>query len=315
MTHFTLGHGGRHRGPHLHLHLLPVVVAAIVTAALVLLLAPAAHAVTSARGTITASSAANTYVLEVENTGTDAIQCMRFFAASGVVLTGVSSPASLEGTTRFAAQTQISPGASKLFTFTTQAAYPVNGGGHLDVSATCSLGSDVGSDVTGPAPPPLVLPCACTRLVADFGSLKTNSANKRRLDLNIEWTMFCRIGTGGCSGQIDVTTPGLADATVAPPAGGIIRCSSNPCKAQKALRTKVRIILPARYAGTLRANRMLIVKVQPYCLTPAGKRVKQKALTMHLVFDRHGRFDRQGSAVHGPRRDNGSNKPFPQQMV
>ncbi len=118
-------------------------------------IAPAsAAAVTRAQGTITAvQGQANTYVLTVENTGNEAIQCMRFFAASGVTITGVSPPAERESASVFSAGPglNITPGDSRNFTFTTQAAYPTNGGGTLNVSSTCATGSDVSSQVSGPA--------------------------------------------------------------------------------------------------------------------------------------------------------------------
>ena len=289
---------------------------AVVVAMLVF--APAVMAVTRATGTITRGEAANTYVLEVANTGTDAIQCLRFFAATGVVITGVSAPATLEAQNRFGAQIQILPGASRLFTFVTQSAYPDNGGGRLDVSATCATGSDVASDVAGPAPAggPPAAPCECTRLAFSFGSLATNTANTRRLDLGLEWTLFCRAGPGGCKGEIKLAT-GVRGAQIAPPTGGVIKCSSPGCRPQKALRVKVRITLPARWAGARRAGRSLRVRVTAYCINSAGRRVRSgSAKTMTLAFGRNGRFDRHASDVNGDgRRDDGRRRPLAPAMT
>jgi hypothetical protein len=127
----------------------------LVTTLLGLLLtaAPAA-AQTSAAGTISGSG--TSWTLTVLNTGAQQIQCLSFGAAAGVQVTGATGPGTVVANPQGfdASGLTIGPDQSAAFDFTTTAPYPENGGGTLAISSTCTPGSDVPAQVTGPAPRP-----------------------------------------------------------------------------------------------------------------------------------------------------------------
>ena len=127
---------------------------AVAALSLVLLLAAPAAAQTSAAGTISGSG--TSWTLSVLNTGAQAIQCLSFGAAAGVQVTGASGPGAVAANPQGfdASGLAIGPDQSAQFAFTTTAPYPDNGGGTLLVSSSCTPGSDVPAQVTGPAPAP-----------------------------------------------------------------------------------------------------------------------------------------------------------------
>jgi hypothetical protein len=118
------------------------------------LLLPAGSAsaqTTSAVGEIAGSG--TQYTFTIRNTGQTQLQCMRFFAAQGVQLTGASGPGQTqtEGTNAFSAQNfTMTPDQSLQWAFTTSQPYPANAGGQLRVSPNCA--QDFPGEVTGPAP-------------------------------------------------------------------------------------------------------------------------------------------------------------------
>jgi hypothetical protein len=121
-----------------------------------LLLSPAsAHAVVAATGVI--AGADREYTLTVRNTGDQAIQCIQFVAAQGVLLRSVDGPGTIEPNEGFGVSgLNIAPGTEAVWTFTTQDPYPANAGGTLRVSGDCVV--DVDAPVSGPAPPPVPQP-------------------------------------------------------------------------------------------------------------------------------------------------------------
>lgn len=272
-------------------------------------LAASALASTSASGALT-NGGVKRYTLTVTNTGTDAIHCMRFTAAAGVVIATVSGPAgtSQNGPTQFGAQDiTIVPGANAAWSFTTEQDYPVGGGGTLDVSATCAQGSDVSSQVSGPpaqtTPTPTATPtptqtpvpgaCKCIRLSVLASHIRTPVVNdKIDFDFNLAWTMICLRGTGGCHGTIILTPPG-GGWTIRLPRRALIECDG-PCA--KTTEDNFRVSMrtrPGNFSKQARANRTYKVKIRMTC---QGKRVAPLVLQFH--FDRNGVFDRKGSKLH-----------------
>jgi murein DD-endopeptidase MepM/ murein hydrolase activator NlpD len=125
---------------------------AILGAVIALGASPASAAI-SARGTLSGSG--TSYSLEVSNTGDITLERMTFTAAGGVTITGSGGPGVPTGSssTGFSrGRISIEPGTAGVFTFTTSAAYPVNGGGALGVAT--NSGRFVTASVSGPEPPP-----------------------------------------------------------------------------------------------------------------------------------------------------------------
>jgi hypothetical protein len=125
----------------------------IALVSLLCLAAPAA-AQTSAAGTISGSG--TSWRLTVLNTGAQPIQCLSFTAAAGVQVTSATGPGTVLANPQGfdASGLAIGPDQTAAFDFTTTAPYPDNGGGTLLVSSSCTPGSDVPAQVSGPAPRP-----------------------------------------------------------------------------------------------------------------------------------------------------------------
>lgn len=278
-----------------------------------------ASAVTAAKGTITAvPGQANTYVLTVENTGNEAIQCMRFFAASGVTITGVSPPAQQESASVFSAgpTLNITPGNSSNFTFTTQAPYPTDGGGALNVSSTCATGSDVSAPVTGPAggaggpPPPPVDPrCKCTGLTATLGKPSIRALHGRFLGFKLKWKLKCSAGDGdNCRGKIKVKTfP--KDVTFTSPRDKVVDCVGR-CARTTRRRSDLEMLFSERLrpladapASRLRRHKKpypkLRIGLDFFCLDADGVEKLVGRRVMTVKFDRLGQVDKRASDLDG----------------
>lgn len=284
-------------------------------AALALLaIAPGASAVTRAQGTITAvPGQANTYVLTVDNTGNETIQCMRFFAPAGVNITAVSPPATQESSRVFSAGpgVNIAPGNSRNFSFRTQAPYPTNGGGTLNVSSTCSTGSDVSSQVTGPAgavapPDPR---CKCSGLTARLVDPSIRSLHGRSLGFKVRWKLTCTKGTGtSCRGRIKMRTS-PRDVKFTKPKSKVVRCKGK-CGASTTRRSSLSLLFSKRLrplsnasAAKRRAHDQpyprLRISLDFYCLDADGKETRVGRRVVTVKFDRYGQVNRKTSDLNG----------------
>ena len=295
------------------MRLRPLSCATVVVLALIGLGPSGASAVTRAQGTITeVPGEANTYVLTVDNTGSDPIQCMRFFAANGVTITGVSPPAEQESASVFSAGPglQISPGSSRDFRFTTQQPYPTNGGGTLNVSSTCSAGSDVSSQVTGPAgaaPPPGDPACKCTGLTATLVDPTIHALHGRFLGFKVRWKLTCSEGAGdNCRGRIKIATfP--RDVNITKPRNKVVNCVGR-CAATTTRRSGLRMILSKRLRplATAPVSKRrkhnfpyppLRIGLTFFCLDAAGAETRVGRQVMTVRFDRYGQVDRRRSRL------------------
>jgi hypothetical protein len=177
---------------------------------------------TSAAGVIAGvpDASGNAYTLTMTNTGREPIECMRFTVAQGVTLTGTTSPPGTQtgvlNGRQFGARIDpaLQPGDSKVWTFTTQAPYPANAGGGLDVSPDCI--EDVPGMVTGPAPGGAVAPppppppgprCKCVSLDVKVTREALNFSDPNRFHFQLVWTIKCEGAAGNCRGQIKVGPP------------------------------------------------------------------------------------------------------------
>jgi hypothetical protein len=291
----------------------PFLFAALLALALLGLLPAGASAVVRAQGTITAvSNQPNTYVLTIENTGTEQIECMRFTAASGVTITSASPPGELVPPNRIVAGPgiAIAPGNSRNFTFTTQSAYPTNGGGTLEVSATCATGSDFSARGIGRAaannPPPPDPSCLCSGLTAKLINPTIHALHGRFLGFKIRWTLKCTAGApNNCRGRIRVVTrPGNINITG--PRSRRVNCRGRHCPGGTRGTRELRMILPARLRPLANApvsrrrqhkNPYPPIRIQLRfaCLDAAGNARQVPARTLTVKFDRYGQVDRRRS--------------------
>ena len=170
--------------------------------------ASGARATVAGNGVI--SGQGTSYTLVVNNTGTETIRCMRWFAPSGTSVPSASGP----GTTSsfgsgFGAQNlSIAPGAQATFTFTTSQVVDPNNDGQLHFSADCI--GDVTAQLSGPAGS--TSPCVCITLNGRIvpSTIKITNPGERggiKLEFSVAWTMNCATGSGGCVGQLELIPP------------------------------------------------------------------------------------------------------------
>jgi hypothetical protein len=266
------------------------------------------------RATGVIDGSGTSYTLTITNTGEETIRCFRFTSAEGVRITSVSPPAQLSppqfappNRSQFGAQTDIPRGSDLIIQFTTEAPYPENGGGVLDVSSTCEAGSDVSFTVTGP-----VFACRCIGLTAEL--TKFSFGTPRELDFKVKWTLGCSEGTGQtCRGRIRFETlqaghkfirkseqtvecvgacAGRTTRTV-PPDGR---------KDGRTVRTGLDTLLPKGFERDKRAGKSVKIRAKLYCLDAAGRERLFKTLTFRVQFRRGGFVDGRNSDLNGDKR-------------
>jgi hypothetical protein len=308
----------------------PVALGAILVALVVVLSLPStAWAPTRAAGSLDGSG--TSYTLTVQNTGDQFIYCMRFFASPGVKIKSVLSPAVLQGSNGFSAETNIRPGDSQTFSFTTEQQYPPGSGGTLEVSTTCSPGSDVSSQVTGPPEPPVAppgppAPCRCFAIGANLGAISILAHHGRHLSFRVRWGLICTAGPGpGCRGRIKVSTGDKKDVKFLSPRSKTVRCKGK-CNAFSHGRKEISLLLSKklrplseavhklspiqlrkRIADLKKTGQLpypqLRVGVKLFCLTAAGKAHPVKFLVMTFKFDSQGQVNRKRSDLDGDGRE------------
>jgi hypothetical protein len=303
--------------------------AALVPLALValLLVFPAtAQGLTRASGSLDGSGTA--YTLTVQNTGDQPIYCMRFFASSGVKIKSVLAPGTPQGSNGFSAETNIAPGGSQTFSFTTEQQYPPGSGGTLEVSTTCSPGSDVTSQVTGPPEPPVGPPeqCRCFAIGANLRAITILAHHGRHLSFRVRWGLICTAGPGpGCRGRIKLATSDKQDVKFLSPKSKTVRCKGR-CGAFNHGSKEIRLLLSKklrplseavhklspiqlrkRIADLKKTGQLpypqLRVGVKLFCLTAAGKEHPVKFLVMTFKFDGQGQVNRRRSDLNGDGRE------------
>jgi hypothetical protein len=184
---------------------------AVVVAVCAFALVPAATAqptAVSASGTITKDQDGS-YVLEIANTGTDPIQCMRYTGPAGTRIVTATGPGQTGVSANiFGSQgTNIAPGTSKSWRFTTDKPLTFGAFGVLEVSATCAFGSDVRATLTYEE----TGDCKClsftARILPKSLSLFGISPTSLNLGFTVFWTMNCSRGVGGCTGEFELSRP------------------------------------------------------------------------------------------------------------
>lgn len=284
--------------------------ALLVVLSVVAVAAPAASAATRASGVISGSG--TSYLLTVDNTGDQPIYCLRFFAAQGVTITAATAPATLEGPDRFSAQPTLAPGSSITYAFTTAAAYPVGAGGTLNVSTTCTAGSDVSSAATGPDAPPgggAPAPCLCSDLTAVLTDPSIHAHHGRYLAFDMDWKLVCGAGTGkGCAGTFAIRTS-PADVSFTSPRSRKVQCAG-PCAKTTSGTSRLQLLLPKRLrplehasAAKRRKHRRayppLRIRLDLSCIDAAGAPKLVHRTTFTVRFDRYGQVNRKTSDLNG----------------
>ena len=285
------------------LRLLGVAVAALV-------LAPAAaNAETRAQGSIDGSG--TTYALAITNTSTNGepIRCFQFVTPEGVTVTSVSPPGRLASPqssppnrSLIFGDVNIPAGGDLVIQFTTAAPYPENGGGTLQVSTTCTQGSDSSSTVTGP-----VFACRCIGLTASL--TKFSYSTPRELDFKVKWRLGCSAGTGtGCKGRIkfEPLDPGHKFTKKE----NVVECSG-PCarttektvpadgrKNGRTVRTGLDTLLPKGFERDKRGGKSIKIRAKLFCLDGDTERLF-KTLTFKIVFKKGGAVDGKKSDLNG----------------
>jgi hypothetical protein len=264
-----------------------------IAALLVAFIATTASAATGAAGSISRTGTAKRYTLTIQNTGTTAIFCMRFTAAEGVTVTSASGPGATAptGTTGFAAQDfAIPPGGSADWTFETEAEYPTDAGGSLQVSASCTPGSDVEAAVAGPPAADANRPCRCQSFFVRGSHVRTPLVNdKIDLDVNLAWTLICTRGRGGCRGTIDIDPPpGFTNRL---PRRIPVTCEGRCKKTTEGnFRLSMRTLFK-NFTPKKRANRTYTIKLRRTC---QGRPIPG-ALRLQVAFNGNGVWDRKKS--------------------
>ncbi len=259
---------------------------------------------TSATGTLT-ETGPNTYVLEVESTGSDAIQCMRYTAPSGTRIVTVSGPGAQSFGAGFGAQgTNITPGNSKSWTFTTDKSITPGNNGVLEISATCAFGSDVKATLTGPT----ALKCKClsftARILPKSISLFGITNQSLNLGFTVFWTMNCSTGLEGCEGEFALSPPQPAGALGAKlrlvdakgklgPATGKFVCKGDCAKLNTGTQG-FRLFGKKPLGAKNRANKSYTLTMSRTC-----QGVKVAPLKFTITFDKLGQVNKKKSNFTG----------------
>jgi hypothetical protein len=163
--------------------------------------------------------------------------------------------------------------------------------------------TDTGNASTSPSAVKTT-PCECADLTGAYAGVKRSG---RVVTLSVRWTMRCTQGGGGCAGQIGTAAfPGAAievqtaskKERFARGRTAVIRCSDPKCAATRTVTSRLRLTLPAAKSARLRDGRTLRVRLRSFCLGGAAAR-QTKLMTMTMVFDAKGRFDRGASDTNG----------------
>lgn len=266
-------------------------------------LAAASPSVVSAKGTIT-KNPDGSYVLEIENTGTDPIQCMRYTAPQGTQIASANGPGQTgKSGNIFGSQgTNIAPGLSKSWTFTTDKPLSFGSFGVLEVSATCAFGSDVRATLTYEE----TGDCRClsftARILPKSISLFGLSDTSMNLGLTVFWTMNCSKGLEGCTGELELSR--LQPVT----AGSNIRLVDKAGKLGKATGTftcegacaklnqgtqAVRLFGKKPLGAKNRANKSYTLTLKRKC-----QGVALRPLKFTLVFDKLGQVSKKKSDLN-----------------
>jgi hypothetical protein len=300
----------------------------LVLIALVLLLPAAALGATRATGSLDGSG--TSYTLTVHNTGDQFVYCMEFFAAPGVKVKSVAAPGTLQGPSGFSAETNIAPGASQTFSFTTEQQYPPGSGGTLNVSSTCSPGSDVTSQVSGPPQPPVggPAPCRCFAIGAKLQAIHLRGHHGQFLAFRVRWGLQCTPGPGpGCRGLIKLAADDAANVKILRPKSKSVKCKGGcfglhhgskrfRLSLSKNLRPLAEVI-DKHSAIWLRKRLKELEKEKPprfpypplqvhvnlFCINAAGKPHAVNQLLMTFKFDRQGQVNRKRSDLNGDGRE------------
>jgi len=283
-----------------------------------LLLVPAAAARqtnVAAEGELTGEG--TSYVLEVTNRGSDTLQCMRYTAPPGTRIVSVNGPGSTASNgAAFGSQgINIVTGDTKTWSFTTDKPITTDAHGVLEVSATCSVGSDVTATLTGPVAPPK--PCKCitftARIVPKSLSLFGITNTGLNLGFTVAWAMNCTTGTGDCEGEFELAPPQPAGPLGAKirlvdnegrigPASGKFTCKGD-CGTLTTGIQSFRLFGKAGFGAKKRANKSYKLTMARTC-----QGAKIAPLKFTLTFDKLGQVDKKKSDLNADGKPDGKKK-------
>jgi hypothetical protein len=277
-------------------------------------------ATVNATGVITADpTIGETYTLTVVNTGTENLQCMQFFVASGVTVTSVAQPSNAHvgfGPTSFGGGfvPPLAPGGTAAFRFQTSAPYPANGGGMLHVSADCRtdvIVAATGPGAAAPPPPPPAKPCKCTKLTMTTTPHSFTESEGHTFEFTINYKITCTGGTGTCKGGIQPVVPihvspdgginfFVSDLTIATNKGLRLSCYGRCGRLNTG---EIHIVGHSKSSLTPKARRgkIFVFKFKLSCINGAVT-TPEGAVSMTVVFDARGFVDRMKSDLNADGR-------------
>ena len=276
---------------HWRLIILPFAVAAIVAP-----LALGSHAIVSAKGEITGSG--TSYTLGLENTGDEAIKCMRYTAPAGVKITAMTAPSGWIGGiapdgSAFGAQNGagLQPKEKAAFAFTTSGPIPEelrvpasrrDNGDRVHISKDCQEDEEI--PVTGPAGA-----CQCTALSV---ALEDVSVKKTAVTLSLSWRMTCEgAAQGGCSGGFSIVPP----SGIAMRAGDFdVSCEGDCAKKGSEGDEKLKTKRSSEFSTANRSGKTFVFTVTRFC-DRDGSHVPFKDRKLKVVFRTDGSINEKKS--------------------
>lgn len=273
-------------------------------------------------GTATFVGSGTQWSLELMNTGTDALRCMRAFAPSGNSWTSVSGPSGTQnqGSVFGNAGLNVGAGASTTFTVGTSAPLTQANAPRVNISANCvtDVAATVFVKLATPPPPPKVCECKKLRIVGkNYSSTGGSSAASKPptvLKLTLHWFLTCSGGSPpvpltGCAGRFEVLPPAGTDIKIALPKSSV-SCTGK-CNPNVATTSDGGVLMKATSVDDLdfdkRAGKSMAFRFKLFC-NRKGTDVPVGTEKITLTFNGAGFLDKKKSDLNGNGRADGSEK-------
>lgn len=272
-------------------------------------------------GTATFKGSGTQWTMELMNTGTDALRCMRAFAPTGNSWTSATGPSGTVSQGSVFGNAALNVPANGTATFMVATAAPLTQANapRVNISANCQTDVAASVIVTSLTPPaPKVCECKSLRVVAkNYSSTGGSSATAKPptvLKLTLHWFMTCSAGgpqvpLTGCAGSFEVLPPPGTDLKIATPKSSV-SCTGK-CNPKLPVTSDGAVLMRATSVNDLgmdqRRGKTMAFRLRLFC-NRGGQEVPVGTETISLVFNGAGFLDKKKSDLNGNKIADGKEK-------